>query len=82
VIDPRAFALHKAWVSTREDRDPVKKTRDLEQARAAAIIATRYLRRPFEGPDLAALPNALRALAPTLVDAIKVERSDQEKRDW
>jgi hypothetical protein len=82
VIDPRAFALHKAWVSSREDRDPVKMTRDLEQAQAAAVISTRYLRRPFEGPDLAALPHALRALAPTLLDAIKVERGDQERPDW
>jgi hypothetical protein len=82
VIDPRAFALHKAWVSSREDRDPVKMTRDLDQARAAATIATRYLRRPLEGPDLAALPNALRALAPTLLGAISVDRSDQDNPDW
>jgi hypothetical protein len=82
VIDPRAFALHKSWVSSREDRDPVKMTRDLEQARAAAVIATRYLRRPFAGPDLAALPNALRALAPTLLDAINVDQGDQEKPNW
>jgi hypothetical protein len=70
VIDPRAFALHKAWVSAREDREPVKARRDFEQARAAAIIATRYLRRPFDGPDLSALPNSLRELAPTITDAI------------
>ncbi|MBO0753005.1 MAG: hypothetical protein J2P53_12885 [Bradyrhizobiaceae bacterium] len=31
VIDARAFALHKAWVSVREDRDPVRARRDFEQ---------------------------------------------------
>ena len=31
--DPRAFMIHKAWLSTRDDRDPVKKPRDMDQAR-------------------------------------------------
>jgi hypothetical protein len=68
-IDPRAFALHKAWLSRREDREPVKAVRDLAQAKAAANIATRYLKKPFDSPDLSALPNALRELAPQLIDA-------------
>jgi hypothetical protein len=34
VIDPRAFELHKAWVSEREDREPLKAVRDLEQAKS------------------------------------------------
>jgi hypothetical protein len=61
-IDPRAFALHKAWISKRADRDPVKASRDLEQAKAAATIANRYLRLPFDSPSLTALPAALRKL--------------------
>lgn len=32
VPDPRAFALHKAWLSERPDREPVKKVRDRAQA--------------------------------------------------
>jgi transposase InsO family protein len=32
VPDPRAFALHKAWLSTLTTREPVKKQRDLAQA--------------------------------------------------
>lgn len=68
-IDPRAFALHKAWLSHREDREPIKAVRDLEQAKAAAAIATRYLRKSFDSSDLSALPNALRELAPELIDA-------------
>ena len=68
-IDPRAFALHKAWLSRRDDREQLKAVRDLEQAKAAANIATRYLKKSFDGPDLSALPNALRELAPKLIDA-------------
>ena len=68
-IDPRAFALHKAWVSRREDREPLKAVRDLEQAKAAANIVTRYLNSSFESPDLSALPKALRELAPILIEA-------------
>jgi hypothetical protein len=66
VIDPRAFALHKAWLSSRPDREPLKAVRDLDQAKAAALIATRYLRRSFDSPDLAALPASLRDRADAL----------------
>jgi hypothetical protein len=68
-LDPRAFALHKAWVARREDREPVKAVRDLEQARAAASIATRYLKKSFDSPELSALPAVLRDMAPMLGDA-------------
>jgi hypothetical protein len=82
VIDPRAFALHKAWISRREDREPVKARRDFEQAKAAAIIATRYLRRPFDSPDLAALPNSLKDLAPGITDAIGSVADGDGTPDW
>lgn len=36
--DPRAFALHKAWLSQQPERDPVKKPRDLAQAKAVAQL--------------------------------------------
>jgi hypothetical protein len=68
-LDPRAFALHKAWVSRREDREPVKAVRDLEQAKVAASIATRYLKKSFNSPELSALPTALRDMAPMLSDS-------------
>lgn len=38
VPDPRAFALHKAWLSQQPERDPLKKPRDLAQARAVALL--------------------------------------------
>jgi hypothetical protein len=40
-IDPRAFALHKAWLSTKGDRDHLKRRRDMEQAEALAHIAVK-----------------------------------------
>lgn len=43
VPDPRAFALHKAWLSRQPDREPVKKPRDLAQARAVAATIREYL---------------------------------------
>jgi len=69
VIDPRSFALHKAWLSARPDREPLKVKRDLEQAKAAATIATQYLRLSFDSQELQALPRALRDLVPQLTAA-------------
>lgn len=82
VIDPRAFALHKAWVSSRKDREPIKATRDLEQAKAAAIIATRYLKKSFDGPELTALPNALRDIAPKLIEYVDTPINPTTKPNW
>ena len=41
--DPRAFALHKAWLSQLLDREPLKKPRDLAQAKAVAGAVREYL---------------------------------------
>ncbi len=38
VPDPRAFALHKAWLSQQPTRDPLKKPRDLAQAKVVAQL--------------------------------------------
>jgi hypothetical protein len=40
-IDPRVFAVHKYWLSTQPDRDPLKKKRDLDQALTAAQLVIR-----------------------------------------
>lgn len=79
VIDPRAFALHKAWVSSRPDRSAVNAMRDLQQAQTVAALATRYLRRSFEALELNALPQALRDLASklTVTEADDASRSGQ-----
>jgi hypothetical protein len=55
--DPRVFAIHKYWISAREDRDPLKKTRDSEQARAVASLTTTYLPHlPFDSDALRMIP--------------------------
>ena len=41
--DPRAFALHKIWLSERADRDPLKKKRDRHQGLTVAYLIARYL---------------------------------------
>ena len=43
VPDPRAFALHKPWMSEQMDREPVKKVRDRDQAVAVAKLVLQYL---------------------------------------
>ncbi len=66
--DPRAFALHKLWLSERPDRDPLKRRRDARQAAAVAAAVVRYLPQlPFEGEALQALPQTLRARIPELL---------------
>ena len=66
--DPRAFALHKFWLSRRADRDAAKRVRDGMQARVVAeLIRTRLPHLSFESNDLQALPLALRQLASELL---------------
>jgi hypothetical protein len=55
-VDPRAFALHKYWVSQRDDRAPLKRWRDMAQAKAVAALATDHLRLRFDAKELSALP--------------------------
>jgi len=43
VPDPRAFALHKLWLSEQADREPVKKQRDCDQGLAVAQLIIQYL---------------------------------------
>lgn len=43
-VDPRAFVLHKWYISQRSDRDPVKRYRDESQARLIASLLHRELR--------------------------------------
>ncbi|MES2127336.1 MAG: GSU2403 family nucleotidyltransferase fold protein [Pseudomonadota bacterium] len=65
--DPRAFALHKAWLSTLTTREPVKKQRDLAQAKAvAALIRTEMPQYPLE-EILTSLHGDVRSMLPLLV---------------
>ena len=65
-IDPRAFALHKLWLSRKEDRNAKQKPRDRMQAIAVAAICLSHLSTKLDAPVLSALPRELRELAPEL----------------
>ena len=43
VPDPRAFAVHKLWVSKQRDREAVRKKRDRSQALAICQLILRYM---------------------------------------
>jgi len=59
--DPRAFAIHKLWLSKKDDREPAKKGRDLMQARVVAeILRSRLPGLPMDAAALQGLPLALR----------------------
>jgi hypothetical protein len=83
VIDPRVFALHKAWVSERQDREPVKARRDLLQARTAAELSRRYLRMDFDDDQaLSAVPAELRKLADSLQNVETDQETDKTSPNW
>lgn len=82
VPDPRAFALHKLWVSERPDRDRLKARRDEAQAAAVAGLVLRYLPHlRFDGDDLLALPAALRARTEDLMSMAKLSNA-AEREEW
>jgi hypothetical protein len=67
VPDPRAFALHKAWLSGLLTREPVKKPRDLDQARAVArLVQVEMPHLPFES-TLTSLHGDVRKMLPMLL---------------
>lgn len=58
--DPRAFAIHKAWLSTEPSREPVKKSRDLNQARLVLRLLLEHLPQyPFDEHRLRCFPKDL-----------------------
>ena len=61
VCDPRAFALHKLWLSKEPSRDPIKKPRDEAQGLLVAQMVLEYLPQyRFEAQQLQFLPRWLR----------------------
>ena len=43
VPDPRAFAVHKLWLSSQKDREAVKKKRDRSQTLAIRKLILQYI---------------------------------------
>lgn len=62
VPEPRTFALHKLWVSGRNDRSPLKRPRDRAHAHLVAELVRIYLRKSFVAKDMPWLPKELRGL--------------------
>lgn len=67
--DPRAFAIHKLWLSTQPGRSPLKRHRDRAQSEAVAQIVSRYLTfLDYDHRELSALPKELFDRAKPLFD--------------
>ena len=57
VPDPRVFALHKFWLSSQDDREPIKKQRDRGQAIAVGRLIVEHLPQyRFDASELRMFP--------------------------
>jgi hypothetical protein len=57
VPDPRAFSIHKLWLSEQPDREPIKKQRDEDQSLAIALLVIKYMPQyKFEPSELRMFP--------------------------
>jgi hypothetical protein len=73
VPDPRALALHKLWLSQRQDREPAGRERDRVQAAALAELILRYLPQYyFFSAELQLFPPEVARLAENLVEGYEV----------
>jgi hypothetical protein len=73
VPDPRALALHKLWLSRRQDREPADGDRDRVQAAALAELILRYLPQyHFFSAELQLFPAQVARLAENLVEGYEV----------
>jgi hypothetical protein len=77
VPDPRAFAVHKYYVSKQRSRDPVKKQRDDLQAKVIFKIVNHYL--PAYGFTRKALRNFPKKLQN---EFLEINPSSEEDRLW
>lgn len=66
VPDPRAFALHKAWLSSLPSRETIKKPRDLDQARAVALLVREEMPQLSFEETLTSLHGDVRKMLPVL----------------
>lgn len=67
--DPRAFALHKLWLSRQPDREPIKKKRDEVQALAVLNLILQYLPgHPFLAEELKMFPKQVVAEAQSIIE--------------
>ena len=69
VPDPRAFSIHKVWLSEQPDREPVKKKRDNDQGLAIALLVIKYL------PQYRFVTSELRMFPKDVVQKLKLKIS-------
>jgi hypothetical protein len=72
VPDPRAFALHKLWLSRQADREPIKRKRDRDQATAVCGLVLQYL------PHLRFQPAELKMFPKSVVSAATAAIADSD----
>ena len=72
VPDPRAFALHKFWLSGQPDREPLKKQRDRGQALAVAQLVIQHL------PQYAFRKAKLKMFPKDILDEAQAQISEAE----
>lgn len=61
--DPRAFAAHKLWLAERLDREPLKKSRDRQQAELLIqLLDERLVNYPVDAEALSAFPEEVAGL--------------------
>lgn len=70
--DPRAFALHKLWLSQQDDREPIKRKRDRAQALAIYRLVLHYF------PNLKFEPVELRMFPRAIVTELKREIKESD----
>jgi len=71
VPDPRAFAVHKLWLSSQKDREAVKKKRDRSQALAVCKLILQYMPEfEIRKEDLRMFPEAIVADAIQVLDGL------------
>jgi hypothetical protein len=81
--DPRSFAMHKLWVSRRQDRDPLKRSRDHDQATLMFELIARFMPQlTFDDPALGAVPLEMRKEAVTYVQSKAREWHEATQPDW
>lgn len=69
VPDPRAFAIHKLWLSRQTDREPIKRKRDYSQSLSACKLILHYLTEfQFKPEELRMFPQAVLSEAVQLAD--------------
>lgn len=80
--DPRAFACHKAWIASRDDRESLKRRRDRAQASTLIeMLATRLPAMRFDDPALKAVPLSLME-AGRAIAADFAKRPPGHGEDW